>query len=126
MTAGTEETNGREPSAEVCVTETEIGAEDRVRKLEDCVTSDEDCCEFHKLTLIKVFYSLNTASCTCTKDVTLSIQCTCTLKNCLLLQKTTKNGRLALPCALRSHDYLVTGSANESADMQIKYKTKEK
>ena len=40
-------------------------------------------------TLIKAFYSLNTASCTCTKDVTLSIQCTCpcTLKNCLLLQK---------------------------------------
>ena len=35
--------NGREPSAEVCVTETEIGAEDRVRKLEDCVTGDEDC-----------------------------------------------------------------------------------
>lgn len=43
MTAGTEETNGREPSAEVCVTETEIGAEDHVRKLEDCVTGDEDC-----------------------------------------------------------------------------------
>ena len=37
MTAGTEETNGREPSAEVCVTETEIGAEDRVetRRLRD-------------------------------------------------------------------------------------------
>ena len=43
MTAGTEETNGRESSAEVCVTETEIGAEDRMRKLEDCVTGDEDC-----------------------------------------------------------------------------------
>ena len=43
VTAGTEETNGREPSAEVCVTETEIGAEDRVRKLEDCVTGYEDC-----------------------------------------------------------------------------------
>ena len=43
MTEGTEETNGRELSAEVCVTETEIGAEDRVRRLEDCVTSDEDC-----------------------------------------------------------------------------------
>ena len=40
-------------------------------------------------TLIKAFYSLNTASCTCTKNVTLNIQCTCpcTLKNCLLLQK---------------------------------------
>ena len=34
MTAGTEETNDREPSAEVCVTETEIGAEDRVRLCE--------------------------------------------------------------------------------------------
>ena len=43
MTAGTEETNDREPSAEVCVIETEIGAEDRVRELEDCVTDDEDC-----------------------------------------------------------------------------------
>lgn len=43
VTAGTEEINGREPSAEVCVTETEIGAEDRVRKLEDWVTGDEDC-----------------------------------------------------------------------------------
>ena len=74
-------------------------------------------------TLIRVFYSLNTTSCACTKDVTLSIQCTCTLKNCLLLQKSNKkNGRLALPCALRSHDYHVTGSANQNADMQIKYK----
>ena len=43
VTAGTEETNGREPSAEVYVTETEIGAEDRVRRLEDCVIGDEDC-----------------------------------------------------------------------------------
>lgn len=43
MTAGTEETNGCTLSAEVSVTETEIGAEDRVRKLEDCVTGDEDC-----------------------------------------------------------------------------------
>ena len=31
MTGGTEETNGLEPSADVCVTETETGAEDRVR-----------------------------------------------------------------------------------------------
>ena len=38
MTEGTEETNGCEASAEVCVAETEIGAEDRVKKLEDCVT----------------------------------------------------------------------------------------
>ena len=43
MTAGTEETNGRKPSAEDCVTETEIGAEVRVRELEDCVTGDGDC-----------------------------------------------------------------------------------
>ena len=66
----------------------------------------------------------------CTKNVTLNIQCTCTctLKNCLLLQKTTnkKNGRLALPCALRSHDYHVTGSVNQNADMQIQYKKKGK
>ena len=43
MTAGTEETNGRKPSAEVCVTETEISAEDCVKRLEDCVTGDKDC-----------------------------------------------------------------------------------
>ena len=80
-------------------------------------------------TMIKAFYSLNTASCTCTKNVTLNIQCTrkcpctCTLKNCLLLQKNdNKKWRLALPCALRSHDYHVTGSANQNAEMQIKYK----
>ena len=42
-------------------------------------------------TLIKAFYSLNTASCTCTKDVALNIQCTCTLKNCLLLHKNNNN-----------------------------------
>ena len=82
-------------------------------------------------TLIKAFYSLNTASCTCTKNVTLNIQCTCTcpctLKNCLLLQKNNnKKWRLALPCALRSHDYHVTGSANQNAEMQIKYKKKGK
>ena len=40
-------------------------------------------------------------------------------------EKQQKNGRLALPCALRSHDYHVTGSANQNADMQIKYKKKE-
>ena len=39
-------------------------------------------------------------------------------------EKQQKNGRLALPCALRSHDYHVTGSANQNADMQIKYKKK--
>ena len=43
VTAGNEETNGREPSAEVCVTETEIGVEDCVRGLEDCVTGGEHC-----------------------------------------------------------------------------------
>ena len=37
-----------------------------------------------------------------------------------------KKWRLALPCALRSHDYYVTGSANQNAEMQIKYKKKEK
>ena len=78
-------------------------------------------------TLVKALYSLNTASCTCSKNVTLNIQCTCpctcTLKNCLLLQKNNnKKWRLALPCALRSHDYHVTGSANQNADMQIKTK----
>ena len=39
-----------------------------------------------------------------------------------LAKKQQKNGRLALPCALRSHDYHVTGSKNQNADMQIKYK----
>ena len=84
-------------------------------------------------TLVKALYSLNTASCTCTKDVTLNMQCTCpytctcTLKNCLLLQKNNnKKWRLALPCALRSHDYHVTGSANQNADMQIKTKQNKK
>ena len=43
-----------------------------------------------------------------------------------LAKKQQKNGRLALPCALRSHDYHVTGSANQNADMQIKYQKKEK
>ena len=36
LTAGTEDTNDREPSAE-----TEIGAEDRVRELEDYMKDDE-------------------------------------------------------------------------------------
>ena len=39
---------------------------------------------------------------------------------------TTKQWRLALPCAVRSHDYHVTGSANQNAEMQIKYKKKGK
>ena len=43
-----------------------------------------------------------------------------------LAKKQQKNGRLALPCALRSHDYHVTGSANQNAGMQIKYPKKEK
>ena len=67
-------------------------------------------------TLIKAFYSLNTASCTCTKDVTLNIQCTCpytcTLKNCLLLQK--KQQKMAPSSTMCSR------SANQNADMQIK------
>ena len=41
-------------------------------------------------------------------------------------EKQQQNGRLALPCALRSSDYHVTGSANQNADMQIKYKKKGK
>ena len=43
VTAGTEETNGREPSADVCVTEIEIGVEDCVTDFGDCVTEPDDC-----------------------------------------------------------------------------------
>ena len=82
-------------------------------------------------TLVKALYSLNTASCTCSKNVTLNIQCTCpytcTLKNCLLLQKNNnKKWRPAIPCALRSHDSHVTGSPNQNAEMEIKQKKKGK
>ena len=43
VTAGTEETNGRDPSAEVCVTEIEIGVEDCVTDAEHCVTEPDGC-----------------------------------------------------------------------------------
>ena len=43
-----------------------------------------------------------------------------------LAEKQQQKWGLALPCALRSHDYHVTGSANQNAEMQIKYKKKEK
>ena len=45
---------------------------------------------------------------------------------CSCRKKNTKKWRLALPCALRSHDYHVTGSANQNADMQIKTKQKKR
>ena len=126
MTAGTEKTNGREPSAEVCVTETEIGAEDRVRKLEDCVTGDEDCREFHKLnpdqSILFPEYCFLYLHQRCYFKYTVYVY----VEELFALAENNKNGRLALPCALRSHDYHVTGSANQNADMQIKYKKRGK
>ena len=43
-----------------------------------------------------------------------------------LTENNNKKWRLALPCVLRSHDYHVTGGANQNADMQIKTKQKKK
>ena len=60
-------------------------------------------------TLVKALYSLNTASCTCSKNVTLNIQCTCpctcTLKNCLLLQK-NNNKKMAPSSTTVSYTHL--------------------
>ena len=43
-----------------------------------------------------------------------------------LAEKQQKKWRLALPCALRSHDSHVTGSPNQNAEMEIKQKKKGK
>ena len=40
-------------------------------------------------------------------------------------KKQQKNGCLALPCALRSHDYHVTGSANQKRRHANKIQKKE-